>query len=154
MYLEKKFISHILRYVGVGLISGSIVHAGTLGGESLHYILLVVMGIIGFTIGTVMENKEKFDRHLFSFILISTVVSIGTGMVSGGTQHYLDNPLFASYILPAGFLIAYFAFAFRDFRQSLSFKRIAIACMLAGMLFFSLYSIAHVLPALEDHHQD
>ena len=43
---EYSYVSHILRYVGVGLVSGSIVHAGTLGGDSLKYIVLILMGIV------------------------------------------------------------------------------------------------------------
>jgi len=149
---EHSYVSHILRYVGVGLVSGSIVHAGTLGGGSLKYIVLIIMGITAFTIGTLMENKQKFDKHLLSFILISTVVSIGTGMVSGGTQHYLDDPLFAAMVLPLGLFIGYVAFLVRDFKKEISFKRIAIALVGALILWGGLYFIAHRIPVLENHH--
>jgi hypothetical protein len=71
---EKLFTSHILRYVGVGLISGSIVHAGTLGGGSLKYIILVIVGIIGFIIGTLLEHSRSIDKSFLSFIAISVFV--------------------------------------------------------------------------------
>lgn len=151
---EYSYVSHILRYVGVGLVSGSIVHAGTLGGGSLKYIVLIILGIAAFTIGTLMEHRQKFDKHLLLFILISTVVSIGTGMVSGGTQHYLDDPLFASIILPLGLFLGYVAFLVRDFKETISFKRITIAFIGAFILWGGLYSIAHKIPVLENHHGD
>ncbi len=128
---EYSYISHILRYVGVGLVSGSIVHAGTL-----------------------MEHSQKFDKHLLSFILISVVVSIGTGMVSGGTQHYLDDPLFGAVILPLGLFIGYLAFIVRDFKEKISVKRIVIALVISFVLWGGLYQIAHRIPVLENHHGD
>lgn len=151
---EHSYVSHILRYVGVGLVSGSIVHAGTLGGGSLKYIVLIIMGITAFTVGTIMEHKQKLDRHLLSFILISTVVSIGTGMVSGGTQHYLDDPLFGALILPLGLFIGYVAFIVRDFKEKVSFKRIAVALVGSLVLWGCLYLVAHKIPVLENHHSE
>ena len=149
---EKSFASHILRYVGVGLISGSIVHAGTLGGDISRYLILIALGIIAFTVGTYLENENKIDKKFISFILISIIVSIGTGMVSGGTQHYLDGPVFASIILPIGLLISYVAYLCRDFRDKVSVKRIVVAILLTSLLGIGLYTTAHQMPELEEHH--
>ena len=149
---EKNFTSHILRYVGVGLISGSVVHAGTLGGNLAQYIFFIILGIAAFVIGTYLENQSKIDKNFLSFILISVIVSIGTGMVSGGTQHYLDGPVFASIILPSGLLIAYIAFLYRDFRGELSAKRVVTAICITLLLGFALYTTAHYIPTLTDHH--
>ena len=149
---EKLFSSHILRYVGVGLISGSVVHAGTLGGESVKYIVLIILGILAFIIGTYLEHEDIVDKKFVSFILISVLVSIGTGMVSGGTQHYLDGPVFASVLLPIGLLVAYIAYVYRDFRSALSIQKILVATLLATLLGLGLYSIAHRIPTLENHH--
>lgn len=149
---EKSFASHILRYVGIGLISGSIVHAGTLGGGSLKYVILIVLGIIGFTVGTLLEHSRAVDKSFLSFILISVIVSIGTGMVSGGTQHYLDGPLYAGVLIPLGLFCAYIAFMYRDFKHKLTIKRMIVSLLLALTLGLCLYVIAHQLPTLPDHH--
>jgi len=149
---EKSFASHILRYVGVGLISGSVVHAGTLGGESALYITLIILGIFSFVIGTYLENENKFDKNFLSFIVISVIVSIGTGMVSGSTQHYLDGPVYASILLPVGLLMAYVAYLYKDFRHALSAKKIITAVLLSSLLGLGLYGIAHQIPTLENHH--
>ena len=149
---EKSFASHMLRYVGVGLISGSIVHAGTLGGNVTQYVALIVLGVIAFIYGTYLEYENKIDKKFISFILISVVISIGTGMVSGGTQHYLDGPVFASIILPIGLLVAYMAYLYRDFKGDFSFKKICIAIIICSILAVNLYSLAHKIPTLENHH--
>ena len=149
---EKSFASHMLRYVGVGLISGSIVHAGTLGGNVTQYVALIVLGVIAFIYGTYLEYENKIDKKFVSFILISVVISIGTGMVSGGTQHYLDGPVFASIILPIGLLVSYIAYLYRDFKSNFSFKKIGIAIISCSILAVSLYSLAHKIPTLENHH--
>jgi len=148
----KLFTSHILRYVGVGLISGSIVHAGTLGGDSLHYVSLILLGVLAFTFGTYLENENKFDKHFVLFIFISVIVSLGTGMVSGSTQHYLDGPIFASVVLPLGLLMAYIAFMYRDYKKELSAKKVLIAVILTALLGIGLYALAHKLPDRENHH--
>ncbi len=149
---EKSFTSHILRYVGVGLISGSIVHAGTLGGESIKYLVLIILGIIGFTVGTLLEYSRVADKSFLTYIVISVIVSIGTGMVSGGTQHYLDGPLYAGVLIPLGLFCAYLAFMYRDFRDKLTAKRMIVSLLLALALGLCLYVIAHQLPTLPDHH--
>ena len=151
---EKSFTSHILRYVGVGLISGSIVHAGTLGGGSTRYIILIILGIIAFVIGTYLESENKMDKKFLFFILISIALSIGTGMVSGGTQHYLDGPVYASILLPFGLLIAYITSLYRDFESDFSLKKIGKAIILCTILGASLYGIAHQIPIPESHHSE
>ncbi len=149
---EKSFASHMLRYVGVGLISGSIVHAGTLGGNVTQYVALIVLGVIAFIYGTYLEYDNRIDKKFVSFILISVVISIGTGMVSGGTQHYLDGPVFASIILPIGLLVAYIAYLYRDYGNKMSIKRILTAICLTSLLSFVLYTTAHQIPTAENHH--
>jgi len=146
------FVSHILRYVGVGLISGSIVHAGTLGGDTFYYFVLIMAGIICFTIGNLIEYRNEKTITLLRYISISVIVSIGTGMVSGATQHYLDGPVFASILLSLGLLLAYVSFVYRDSKGALSVKKVLTAILLSFVFWFILSTIAHRLPEVEDHH--
>ncbi|MDQ3076325.1 MAG: hypothetical protein M3Q34_04330 [bacterium] len=149
--VEKAYISHVLRYVGVGLISGSIVHMGTLGGESTRYIILIIMGVVAFITGTLLEKRES-ESSLTSFIVVSVIMSIGVGMVSGGTQHYLDGPTYAAFLIPIGMAIGYFAFLFRDYKSEINTKRILVMSVIAIGLITVLYFIAKRLPVQEDHH--
>lgn len=150
--VEKAYASHLLRYVGVGLISGSIVHMGTLGGGYLRYIILIVLGVIAFIAGTLMEKRDA-TASITSFIIISVILSIGVGMVSGGTQHYLDGPIYAAFLIPLGLIIGYCAFLVRDYRSEVALKRIGIMLSVAAVLYGILYYVAHKIPATEDHHQ-
>lgn len=149
-HVEKAYISHVLRYVGVGLISGSIVHMGTLGGGYTKYIILILLGVVAFIIGTLLEKRES-TNSLAAFVAISVILSIGVGMVSGGTQHYLDGPVYASFLIPIGIAIGYYAFLARDYKSAASTKRIMV--MLVATLFLTgiLYYAAHKIPTLAGH---
>ncbi len=152
-FAERAFISHILRYVGVGLISGSVVHAGTLGGGSTRYIVLILLGVIAFVVGTILEERKKSDTSLATYVLISVVLSLGVGMVSGGTQHYLDGPVYASFLIPLGLGVGYLAFMYRDYKTKMSLKRIIGIALFVVVSFGALYGIAHSLPTLDNHHE-
>lgn len=150
---EPAYLSHILRYVGVGLISGSVVHAGTLGGDSLKYIVLILLGVIAFVVGTILEERKKTDRSLLKYVLISVILSLGVGMVSGGAQHYLDGPVYASFLVPIGLGVGYLAFLFRDYKSEVTSKRIIGIVIFTGVFFGALYGIAHYIPTLNNHHE-
>lgn len=150
--VEKAFTSHVLRYVGVGLISGSIVHIGTLGGGITHYAVLIALGIFAFIMGTILE--EGRGAITFNFIIISVLLSIGVGMVSGGTQHYLDGPVYASFLLPLGLLLGYIMFVLREDKKELKLRKVVIATISALLLLVVLYEVAHRIPVLQNHHNE
>lgn len=150
--VEKAFTSHILRYVGVGLISGSIVHIGTLGGGITRYVVLITLGIVAFIIGTILEKGRS--AITLNFIVVSVLLSIGVGMVSGGTQHYLDGPVYASFLLPLGLLLGYIMFVLREDKKELKLRKVVIATISALILLGVLYGVAHKLPILENHHSE
>lgn len=143
------YYSHILRYVGVGLISGSLVHAGTLGGSATKYIILVIMGIAAFTLGTYLENRSTASR--LSFLVLSVIVSVGTGMIGGGIQHYLDGPIYASFLIPLGIVISYVAFRYRE-DTSIPMRNLLWVIAIALLCFGSLYTTAHYIHPAADHH--
>lgn len=151
--VEKAYISHLLRYVGVGLISGSIVHIGTLGGGYTRYVILITMGVAAFIIGTLLEKRNS-ESSLTAFIAISVIMSIGVGMVSGGTQHYIDGPIYAAFLIPIGMAVGYFTFLFRDYKSEITTKRILVMLFSAIGLIAILYFIAHKIPVLDDHHSN
>lgn len=141
----KTFLIHITKYLGVGLISGSIVHAGTLGGDYMKYIVLIIMGIILFVAGNVLEHGMQSIQQMIPYIGISTVLSIGTGMVSGGTQHYLDGPMIAAVLLPLGFFLGYLALVYRDFKNEFTLRRGLIILGVSIVLYGALYGIGTLL---------
>lgn len=136
--LHESFFSHMARYVGVGLISGSVVHAGTLGGATSKYLTLIILGALLFSVGTLIQHKGEKINKLLAYVIVSVIISFGTGMVSGATQHYLDNPTFGAILFSLGLLIAYVSFTWHEYRQSFTFKRILSAVMIAFLLWFLL----------------
>ncbi len=133
------------KYLGVGLISGSIIHAGTLGGDYLKYIVLIILGILVFVIGNVLEHGLSSLKQLLPYIGVSTVLSIGTGMVSGGTQHYLDGPKIAAILFPLGLFLAYLSFIYRDYKKEFTLKTFLKITIISIILFFVLSFIADKL---------
>ncbi len=156
--IEGTFLSHLLRYVGIGLISGSIIHISTLGGSPAGYAALIISGIIAFIIGTSLEVSE--NRLTIGYITLSVLISIGVGMVSGGTQHYTDGAIYASFLIPLGLFIGYIAFIARDNMPSLNFTRVAIALACSLVIFQILNMTAHAQlfsrtpHEIEDHHTE
>lgn len=142
MHLNEAYVTHLLRYVGVGLISGSIVHASTLGGGWLKYIVLITAGAAMFAAGVWLEHRHDQRQDLKLYTALSVAVSIGTGMVSGATQHYLDGPRMASVLLPGGVLLGYLAFAYRDHRSDLTMRRIVSLVCLVLVLVAALWALS------------
>ncbi len=157
--LERDFISQVFRYVGVALLSGSIVHAGTLGGSTGWYAFLMVVGVGMFVGGTILEKKENILNGVY--IALSVVFSLGIGLISGGAQHFFDGPRFSAIALPLGFVIAYCAYAYRDYASSINAKRLCtvLALGLSAVLALSYVANEYLVTAgqvggslIEDHH--
>lgn len=152
--LHQAFLSHLLRYVGIGLVSGSIVHASTLGGNGYKYIAFVAVGICLFTFGTYLETRAQSTVvKILPYLVISVIVSIGTGMVSGGTQHFSDGPFAGAVLIPVGCCIAYLSFAYRDYKNSLTYKKVFVALCLSIIAYAGLHSLALYMEENPSHHE-
>lgn len=150
--MEKAFFSHILKYVGVAQISGSIVHFGTLGGNITKYLILIAIGVISFIVGTILEkNKQAVTA---AYIATSVLLSVAIGMVGGGSQHFTDGAVYASFLIPIGILFGYIIFVIREDKASLTKSKVCIAIICSLSVFGALYGIAHAVPSLSDHHTE
>lgn len=108
-----------------------------------------------FAIGTLIEHKNEKLKELLGYLFISVIVSIGTGMVSGATQHYVDKPSVGAILLSVGLLVSYISFTWRDYSAQLNTKRVIVAILAAVVLWFGLGIINSILPEREhavDHH--
>lgn len=108
--------------------------------------------MLAFVSGTLLE-KEK-EVITFSYVIISIALSFGVGMVSGGTQHYLDGPVYASFLIPLGLLLGYITFLMRENVRVLQTRKILFAASAALLMFGVLYAVARSIPALENHHEE
>lgn len=133
---NKEFLTYIAKYLGVALIAGSVVHIGTLDNGTTRYFILALIGLILMLAGNIAEAKHTNEKINLKFFLSIIALSFATGFLSGGVQHYLDNPTYASYLLSIGLLVSYFAFFMKD-KVRLSIQNIIIVCAISLALFFS-----------------
>ena len=145
IYLVRSFSAHLAQYIGIGLISGSVVHASTLGGSSLKYGALIGLGMLIYCMKFIIEARFRIDRQLLRFLGVSTIVSLGTGMLSGSAQHFLDGPRAGAILASTGVVIAYVAFCVREDRRALTRRSVAGVLVLGGALFATLWVVAGLL---------
>lgn len=136
---NKKYIIYICKYLGVALIAGSVVHVGTLDSGSIRYILLGIIGVILMMIGNISEAKQEGNKIDLNFLLTLTGLSIATGFLSGGVQHYLDNPSYAGILLGLGLSIAYITFFIKENMQVKSKNIVIVILISLIIIFFSNY---------------
>ncbi len=110
------FLVYIALFIGTGFLSGAIVHYPI---NPSRYIFIGSLGAVIFTIAsTITEalfNKKTFkDEGVVKIILFSLLLSIGIGMISGGAQHFDEFPIYGSYLIPLGILLAIVAYIFKS----------------------------------------
>ena len=143
---NKKYLVYLAKYLGVALISGSVVHIGTLSTGFTRYAVLLVIGVILMLFGNISEAKQIGIKINSKFLLIIVSLAIATGFMSGGVQHYLDNPVYAGYLLAIGAVVAYITFFLKD-KIAIRKKDIFVVVFIAlGILFVSNFLMHDVVP--------
>lgn len=150
---NKNFLIYICKYLGVALIAGSVVHIGTLQNGFGRYIVLMIIGLLLMLVGNVLEAKENGLKINLNYLLLITGLSFATGFLSGGIQHYLDNPSYAGILLGIGLLGAYLTYFIKE-KVVLKTKNIFIVAIFSFFLIlFSVYIMDDALLG-ENHHGD
>ncbi len=139
--LNYAFIIHLCKYLGIALVSGSIVHAGTLGGSIIKYIGLIVVGISLTVLGNYLEYKVKNIKVGANILLLAILLSFGTGMLSGGIQHYFDNTTYGSILLSVGLILTFVSLAYKDFANVVSKKSLFVVTIVSVILYLTLSTI-------------
>ena len=142
------YLSTLALFIGSGFVSGAIVHTGDIS-ELYKYLVIGIVGIGLFIVGSFIQEallnaKNLKDEGVVKFFLSSLILAVGIGMISGGTQHFSDFPIYASYLIPLGLIVSYVAFLLKN---SFKFTRdlIIIGFILTGIAaggFFSLNTYA------------
>jgi len=143
---NKKYLVYLAKYLGVALISGSVVHIGTLSGGITRYAVLMVIGVILMLLGNIAEAKQTGVKINLKFLLIIASLSVATGFLSGGVQHYLDNPVYAGYLLAIGVVVAYVAFFFKDHTTIKKRDFFVVVLVALGILFASNFLTHNFVP--------
>ncbi len=146
---NKKYIIYLLKYLGVALIAGSVVHVGTLENGTTRYIVLGIIGLLLMLIGNILEAKQNSEQINLKYLTVITALSLATGFFSGGIQHYFDNPGYAGYLLSVGLFFSYITFFMRD-KIRLYFKYLLVVTIISGVIIIGSSFINPSVTA--DHH--
>ncbi len=133
---NKQYLTYAAKYLGVALIAGSVVHIGTLDNGFTRYAILAVVGLIIMLAGNVVEALQTNQKINANYLVNIIGLSFATGFLSGGVQHYLDNPLYAGYLLGTGFLVSYVTY-FRKEKMMLNTVNLVLVGVLSLMLVLS-----------------
>ncbi len=148
---NKNFLIYIGKYLGVALIAGSVVHIGALQNGFGRYIVLMIIGLILMLIGNVLEAKQNGQKINLDYLLLITGLSFATGFISGGIQHYLDNPSYAGILLGIGLVGTYLTYFIKE-RAVLKTKNIFILAIFSFLLIlFSVYIMDDTLLGENNH---
>ena len=139
---SRKFTIYLASYLGVALIGGSIVHVGAFESQSTRYIILGIIGVGLMVAGSLLEasiNKEAISIKYFG---IATALAVATGFLSGGVQHYLDDPIYAGYLLAIGIVVSYIAFTAK-YSLARTVRGVITVTIGGAMILFISYSFLH-----------
>lgn len=146
---HKKYVIYIVKYLGVALIAGSVVHVGTLRNGTTRYMVLGIIGLFLMVLGNLMEAKHNGEKIDLKYLAVITGLSLATGFLSGGIQHYLDNPVYAGYLLAIGLFFSYVIFLLKD-RSKITTKNVAIVAAISIIILVISQYIPTTTSA--DHH--
>lgn len=98
-------------------------------------------------------NMEKIGS--VSALLIGVFFSIGTAMISGGAQHFLDSPWRSVAIMPIGYLVSLLMYRQKEGIYSSFMRTFGIGCIISFAIFLVTYPLAQITPpSLADHHEE
>lgn len=111
------YATFVALFIGAGFTSGGIVHLGE--GFNWWDASLLALGVMFFVLGSYIQEilyhkKALQEEGVVAFLAYSLLLSIGVGMASGGTQHFVDTPTYSAYLIPLGLLIGVAAFTLKQ----------------------------------------
>ena len=111
------YLSYLSLFVGAGFVSGAIVHSGNIY-EISKYAVIGAIGIALFLAGSFVQEfvlkKDTDKTGIVKFFFLSLLLSIGIGMISGGTQYFSDFPKYSALLIPLGLILSLIAFLFKN----------------------------------------
>lgn len=153
------YLVYIGLFIGTGFLSGSIVHFPM---NPARFSMIGIIGAFIFTLSSTINekyfNKANFEKEgVFKIIAFSLILSLGIGMISGAVQHFDEEPLYASYLIPSGLFISLLGYILKnDIR--FSFKRFivlgSVTVVVLAVLGFSLHSFAHEISSPHSHSEE
>jgi hypothetical protein len=103
-------------FLGVGLISGGIVHMPI---EPLRYSIILAVGSAIFITAAFLneiyiEKKKMGVTQILKLLVYSFILSLGVGMIGGGIQHFSDLGQYAVFLIPAGIMLSFISYVLKN----------------------------------------
>lgn len=153
------YLVYIGLFIGTGFLSGSIVHFPM---NPMRFSIIGLIGAFIFTLSSTINekhfNRANFEKEgVLKIIIFSLILSLGIGMTSGAVQHFDEEPLYASYLIPSGLFISLVGYVLKNdlrlcFKKSLIMGSATV--LVLGLLGFSLRSFAHTMEPTHSHAQE
>lgn len=89
-----------------------------------------------------LKQRLKNEPLNVKYFGIVGALAIATGFLSGGIQHYLDNPIYAGYLLAIGLVVAYVAFG-QKYHYGTSMKGLVIALAIGMVIIIFSNTVLH-----------
>lgn len=128
------YVSYVSLFLGMGLISGALVHMPV---DPLLYTWIMISGIILFGFASFMSDIRQQPNltpaGVVRALFLSLLLSVGIGMMTGGIQHFSDNPEWSVLMIPLGLGISLFSFILKQ-GVRLSVKRFYAVLLIFVML--------------------
>lgn len=127
------YLVYIGLFIGAGFLSGAIVHFPM---NPFRFSVIGIIGAIIFvaasTVNEVYFNKRNFkEEGIVKIMLFSVILSVGIGMVSGGVQHFDEEALYASLLIPFGILVSFVGYLLKN-NPNLGIKKLGLT--IGGLL--------------------
>lgn len=152
------FTINLMTLLSVGFIAGSVVHVGFNNSNNIYYIIFGVVGCFLFVLGNYLQEKlinknQMGGLRAVTFLLVTLLLSISVGMVSGGLQHFLDFPAYATYLIPLGiFFSTLFYMIKNEYKPFNCYLPILIASLLlSGVVFVGARQLAETVQPVGHH---
>jgi TRAP-type C4-dicarboxylate transport system permease small subunit len=122
------YFGYLGYFVGVGMISGGVVHYPL---NTTYYGILIAAGVAVFLAATLLNEVvlapvRPTTGRLVRLVGASLFLSFGIGMLSGGIQHFTDFPQRASILIPLGLALSFGAYLARE-GSWVQYRRVATA---------------------------
>jgi hypothetical protein len=110
------YLVYVVYFLGVGMTSSGIV---LMPFNPIRYAIILATGLCLFSTGTfinefIIDRKQMSVLKILKLVIVSLLLAIGIGMISGGISHFKESPIYASYLIPLGFIISIISFFIKN----------------------------------------
>ena len=151
LHQSLSFVAYLAKYVGVGFISGGVVHYTV---DPVLYGTIGIIGAVMFLLGMGYSHRDHLgiNRDSLVFVLMSLVLSFGIGITSGGVQHFGDVGHLGPVFVSLGVFLSALGYVFVESAER-SWRLVGLAAVVSLVIFFATQPLVSMgVGSHVDHH--